>query len=672
MKKYCIIIIIQLLSWNLFPVNHSSDSLIKKSIQTYQNDPELGYRYAYQAYNKALLEKNTINSGIAIEMIGVSLDYLGYLDSALFYFDKSIAILSKQNDKKALARVFKSKANSLCLLNKNKEALSYYTEALGIMKAEKNKKEEASLLMGIGNVYSSMKFYELSIDYYQQSMSIFEEMKDSISISYLLTNISEVYAAQNNQQKEYEYQLKSLKIKERLKNNDYGIIYSYVNMSQIMTNFNKEDSAIFYAQSAIDLSKKINNLDFLCSSYKSLAYALAHFGDYSQALKYYDLTIDLAQKLKNIRLELDAIKLKSDALIKSGKYEEATQALIYSIALNDSVNNIETKKSFNELQTQYETEKKEKEIEILNERDKKRNLLIYASFIFVLLLIILSITLYNRFRLKRQTAVELELRNNEIEKQKHLVDEKQKEILDSINYAKRIQYALLAHDSLLQKNLPEHFILFKPKDIVSGYFYWATEYNQRFYIAICDSTGHGVPGAFMSLLNIGFLNEAIKEKKLEAPHEILNHVRKRLTESISDDKQRDGMDAILLCINRATKQITYSAANNEPVLIQQNKTIVLPKDKMPVGKGEVDMSFTTNEIAYEGGEMLYLYTDGYADQFGGPNGKKFKYKQLNELLNSISHKPIDEQRLILDHTFMEWKKNLEQIDDVLIAGIKLS
>ena len=244
-------------------------------------------------------------------------------------------------------------------------------------------------------------------------------------------------------------------------------------------------------------------------------------------------------------------------------------------------------------------------------------------------------------------------------------------MVDSINYAKLIQYALLANKKLLQDNLPEHFVLFKPKDIVSGDFYWATKKENAFYLAVCDSTGHGVPGAFMSLLNISFLNEAITEKNISAPNEILNHVRKQLIEKT--DGRNDGMDAVLLKFENINNEIKiqYAAANNEPLLIRNNKVIPLPKDKMPVGKGEKTDSFTLQTMDIEKGDLLYFFTDGYVDQFGGHKGKKFKYKQLEELLLTHHDKSLTEQKEILNTSFSNWKGNLEQVDDILFIGIRI-
>jgi serine phosphatase RsbU (regulator of sigma subunit) len=271
-------------------------------------------------------------------------------------------------------------------------------------------------------------------------------------------------------------------------------------------------------------------------------------------------------------------------------------------------------------------------------------------------------------------------RTAEITQQNEIIQEKQKEIVDSIHYAHRIQTTILAKDEYLNRHLDDYFVLFKPKAIVSGDFYWATSRKNmeedhakehKFFLMVCDSTGHGVPGAFMSLLNISFLNEAISDKRISEPNEILNHVRKRLIRNISRDGGQDGMDGIVVCFDRLKNTITYSAAHNSPVIVRNKTLIEFSANKMPVGIGVRTEPFTIHEISFEKGDMLYMYTDGYADQFGGPTGKKFKYKTLNNLLVEISDKSVQEQKEILNTTFESWKGDLEQIDDVCVFGVRL-
>lgn len=285
----------------------------------------------------------------------------------------------------------------------------------------------------------------------------------------------------------------------------------------------------------------------------------------------------------------------------------------------------------------------------------------YPNMVFTLLLIFMGLRVFKN-----------ENRNyaEQIEEQKHTLQEKNKALTDSINYARRIQYTLLAHRQLLDQQLPDYFVLFRPKDIVSGDFYWASGKNDLFYLAICDSTGHGVPGAFMSLLNISFLNEALNEADIIRPDEILNFVRQRLIATVSQEGARDGMDAVLIRYDRKKRRLDYSAANNAPILIREGAAQVLPKDKMPVGQGEKKEGFTLHSIELQEGDQLYLFTDGFADQFGGPAGKKFKLKQLEALLLQHNHHPTNRQQELIESAFMNWKGSLEQVDDVCIAGIR--
>jgi ligand-binding sensor domain-containing protein/serine phosphatase RsbU (regulator of sigma subunit) len=278
-----------------------------------------------------------------------------------------------------------------------------------------------------------------------------------------------------------------------------------------------------------------------------------------------------------------------------------------------------------------------------------------------------------------------------VEEKNKIIEDKQKEILDSINYAEKIQRTLLANHEFVNQTIPDSFVFFNPKDIVSGDFYWATKVmsdetfdvfgsdkkkqkvtkRELFYLAVCDSTGHGVPGAFMSLLNISFLNEAINEKNIHDPSRVFDFVRQRLIENMSAGGRRDGMDGILVCFDTSNQLIYYVGSNNAPVVISDGELKNLPTDKMPVGLGENMEPFKLFEINYKKGDMLHLFTDGYADQFGGPQGKKLKYKQLNQLLVDIFPLPLPEQEEILIKKFNDWKGELEQVDDVCILGVRL-
>ena len=277
---------------------------------------------------------------------------------------------------------------------------------------------------------------------------------------------------------------------------------------------------------------------------------------------------------------------------------------------------------------------------------------------------------------KKDLKQKIEIATSEIRLQKEVIEDKNKEVLDSIHYARRIQQALLASDNLLGANLPEYFVLHKPKDIVSGDFYWATRTAVDFYLCIADCTGHGVPGAFMSLLNISFLNEAINEKSMLKPEKVLDHVRNRVIRSLSldgsDEGGKDGMDCILCKFNFSEMKLEFSAANNPLWLIRNGQLKEFVPDKMPVGKSPKDnIPFTLQEISLEKGDVIYALTDGYADQFGGKKGKKFKYSRLKEIILSCHSLPMKKQLEVLEQHIDEWKGVLEQVDDILIIGIRV-
>jgi serine phosphatase RsbU (regulator of sigma subunit) len=219
-------------------------------------------------------------------------------------------------------------------------------------------------------------------------------------------------------------------------------------------------------------------------------------------------------------------------------------------------------------------------------------------------------------------------------------------------------------------------VYYNPKDIVSGDFYWATNHHNLFYLIVADSTGHGVPGAFMSLLNINYLHEAINEKQILEPANILNYVRTRLINSLAEDGSeeggKDGMDCSLLCFNFERMELQYACAYNSILLIRDNQLLELECDRMPVGKGpKGEISFRNYSIEIKPNDLLFALTDGYADQFGGATGKKLKYKNLKNYILKNSQLSLIDQKIQLENSFNEWRGNIEQIDDVCIFGIKI-
>jgi serine phosphatase RsbU (regulator of sigma subunit) len=594
----------------------------------------------------------------------------GQLDSAISNFSFGL-LKSKQAGNNKYVCTFLIKLGTM-----NREKGIYnvssqlFYEALDI--AEKNdfKLLKANCYNGIAIISALQKDYSKAIDSYNKSLAIFQKSNNLSGIGSVYNNLGLVYLDQKNNTIALKFFFKALNINRNI-SNDFGIAASCENIGLIYNDMGNYKLALVYFSKAL-------NLWYSHQDDNSISINLGYIGNSLNLQKQFGSAIDtLKRGLNFASIANSQASKRENSFYLSQAYEGLkdykNSLFYYKLAneLTDSIQNNEKTKQITEIQLSYgfnqlkmqDSIKHQLEVQVKeNQLSTEKN---YKYMISSVLLIIVALLffVYKNYNEKNKA-------NIIITEQKNIVESKQKEILDSISYARKIQTALLANKEFMNKNMKDNFVFYKPKDIVSGDFYWATQHQNFFYIAVCDSTGHGVPGAFMSLLNIGFLNEAIKEKNIERPNEILNHVRKRLIESIGTNGQ-DGMDAILVCFDKINKTITYAAANNQPILVRGNELILLPKDKMPVGKGENTKSFTLHTIDLQEKDTLYLYTDGYADQFGGEKGKKFKSKKLQDLLVSIANQPMEIQKQKLNDSFDNWKGNLEQVDDVCMLGIRV-
>lgn len=606
------------------------------------SDPRKGNEYLKQGYELSLTGNNYRIQSDITNQIGYNYYYLSDFNHSVEFFLKTLVICEKQHNKRGIAACHNNIGSIYLELDDTAKALKHQLMALKLRKenTEGNEHSKNDIAMSYGNVgktYFAMRHFEKAMEYYKLSLLSSIEDRNRNREALMLNNIGSVLAEQKKYDEAYAYYTNACRIYKELDSPE-NMALCLNNIAEIHFRKKEYDKSIEHYKASLGYSEKLAALSDMKTSYDGL---------------------------HNCYLQLNDFKLAHDYLLKY-------------IDTKDSIFSEENSSQINELLAKFDSDKKEQEIMLL-QKDKEisswwRNSLIVGS----VLLVFLAFSLYSRYRVKHKANEELSLKNRNIEEQKQIVEHQklslevhQKEIVDSINYARRIQYALLANTAILQKNLPEHFVLFNPKDIVSGDFYWAAEHGNHFYLAVCDSTGHGVPGAFMSLLNIGFLSEAIKEKNIAKPHAIFNYVRQRLIDSISKEEQQDGMDGILICIDKTSGAVSYAAANNSPVLIRNGELIEMPKDKMPVGKGEKTEDFKLYSMDLQKGDSLYLYTDGYADQFGGPAGKKFKYKQLNTLLVTSSEMVVEQQSAILHKQFLEWKGRLEQVDDVCVIGIRI-
>jgi len=529
------------------------------------------------------------------------------------------------NDLENLSACYVSLGNSYGLQNQSKAALSYYQKALALCMRLNLTKKTANILGNMGNLMyqksgTDTLYLDSAILLFQKAYQQNILNKDTSAMITMLNNMSIAYADKNEFSLSRHHLLESKKLIDKEKDLDAKTYY-YSTMGRVFSYEGNNKEAIIYLDSSLSLAQQIGSVDKVAGIYISKSDIGVELKDYKMAYEYF-------------------VKYK---------------------AIKDSILNAENFAQASDFQNQYEREKKQEEIEKLRLSDQNQKIIITAVVLFFLILVIFSFIIYRRLQENR--------------KQKDIIELQRNEMLDSIHYARRIQAALLASENLLKQNLPDYFILYKPKDIVSGDFYWADKTNSAFIFCLGDCTGHGVPGAFMSLLNISKLNEVVNQKKIYQPDLALNAVRSEIIHALNPngtEETKDGMDCILCNFDFERNIMQYAAANNSILIIRNKELVFLPADRMPVGKSPKDTQlFSLQTVSLQKDDLIYLITDGYVDQFGGTKGKKFKYKQLQETLLSLSDLPLKEQKNQLDKKFEDWRGNLEQIDDVTVVGIKI-
>jgi len=647
---------------------------------------------SYKGKEATFFKKQKAVSNTAL---GIIQSVQGNQTAALDYFTLSLKLSTDLGDKKGISsslgsmgNVFKDQANYA-------RALECYFGALKLTEELKLDNVSAIHLANIGNVYQAIQEYQKSLDYYFKALNLAEKMDDKRGIAVDLGNIGMVYMHLNEYDKALEYYFKSLAMAESmdLKLHIANTLGNIGNLYEKKKDFSK---ALEFLYKALSKAQDIDDKGGVARLKGSIGSIYIEQKKLNEAETILKEALTLGKEVR----DLNTIKNQHYSLSRlydlKRDYKQAySEFQLFSAARDSLFNEENTKKSLrSELNFEYEkkatadsvkhlSEQKIKDAEISLQQEqlkqaKTRNYTLYGGLALVLLF---TGFIVNRFRVthKQKQIIELkeletQKQNEIISRQKNLVEEKHKEITDSINYAERIQRSFLASSEVLSENLNDYFVFFKPKDVVSGDFYWATRLsNGNFALATADSTGHGVPGAIMSILNISSLEKAV-EHGLNAPSDIFNHTRntiiQRLKKDGSKEGGKDGMDASLICFDFKNKKFSYAAANNPVWVVRRNQLIELKGDKMPVGKHDKDATpFIQHEFELEKGDVVYTLTDGFADQFGGENGKKFMYKKLKELLLEIAHEPMPVQQAILSKTFDEWKGNLEQVDDVCIIGI---
>jgi serine phosphatase RsbU (regulator of sigma subunit) len=604
---------------------------------------ELADTLLSQTHEAIVLKTANKYKAKAYNSIGRYYYYLGSYPEALKNHLTSLKISEAINYREGVAASFNNIGLVYFQQNNCPEALKNYNASLELRKSIDDKRGIASCYGNMGLVYRFQKNYSLALKNYFACLKIMEAIGDKRGAGSAYNNIGNVYLDQGNYPEALKNHFASLKIKESI-DNKTGIALSFGNIGKVLTKQKKYKEAESYLVDAINLSKKIGYKENLREVYSNLAELYCTVGNYKEAFQNQNYLI----------------------LYKDSIYNEETR--IRTIQ-NQMTFDFEKK----EAATRAEQEKKDiLATERLKQKEQQRNYFI-IGFALVGLLALFILRGYQQ----KQKANTIILRQKiEVEKSKHIIEEKNKDITDSINYAKRIQHAILPHNNDIVEAFPESFILFKPKDIVSGDFYFFHKKNQSSFIAAADCTGHGVPGALMSMIGAEKLNEAVTESSDTSEMlSLLNKgIKNALKQTDSNESTRDGMDIALCSVNTENRILSYAGANRPLWIIRKGQTVVeeIKATKKAIGGLTDDnQHFETHELQLQQGDTFYLFSDGYADLFSGKSGKKLTTKKLRQVLIEIQHNTMPEQKEYLDNYAESWKAEAEQIDDILIIGIRL-
>ena len=646
------------------------DILLEAS-KTYSNS-ELSLQFSKQAYSLAIKTDDKISLAKAADQLSIELYKAELFDSIPYYQEIAITNFKLRNNVDGLFKVLLKKAKFLKKINKPEKAFDVYKELIDLAEKSESTLMLAEVYENMGLLFSSIKDIEKSISYFSKSLKLYSKIKDWKGIAKCYLNLGNSNSSKGYTDLAIECFEKGLEIDAKYNNNEKKAEF-LSGIGTVYFNLSNNEKALYFYKEALKVQEimKPNEVVFLKNN---IAVVLMDLERYKEAKPY---LIEAYYSSDNARTKADYAFNLAQMFEHLDDYKSAIDFMDTYVRLNDSLNNAIYTKNLSETEAKYQNEKREEQNILLSERLKNKSLQIYFALAAILLLVGLAFFIFRGLRQKNKANIALSDKNKIIEEKSLLVEEQHKDITDSIKYAQRIQQAILPPDKLWNNILPQSFVFYQPKDILSGDFYWIEETTEHIFIVAADCTGHGVPGALMSIVNYNLLNRAVLEHGLTNAGAILDSVNKYLTLSLHQTYQesavRDGMDVSLCVINKKTKKMDFAGAFNSIYLIRNNAIQEFIPDKQPVGSFIEDniKPFTSQSFQLLENDVVYMFTDGYADQFGGPKGKKYKYKQLQHLLLSSYTKPFDEQNQIFKSAINDWKGSLEQVDDILLLGYKI-
>ncbi len=652
--------------------------------------------------------------------IAINFKLRGQNDSTLYYFTLSLNKAIALKDSLAISTAY----NNLGVFYNDKgerpKALEFYIKAASISEKIRDKDAMALSYNNIGTVHYNTENYTKAKTFYEKALVIRLEQQDSAKIAMLYNNLGILAYFDSKPQDCLNYFKQAAKIWTKSKNHrQLAMVFS--NIGELYFELGMYQTAMNYLKESRQIYQLLNDVQGELSVVTLLGQVYQEWGNLPVALSYYEQSYMAAKSIDAQQEMTDAALNMAQLYEDTKQFESANKYLKIYIQLKDSMVNADKNKSMQEMQTRFETEKKQQEIEILNQKNKlsqtqlnRQKIMTTAAVVGFGLVLLVVVLIIRQSRIRKRVNGMLQMKNweimqqneeimaqrDEIEAQRDTLNW-QKEKLEgtnlhlsqSISYAQRIQNAALPNEKILLSHFAEEFVLFKPRDVVSGDFYWWAEVEEHLVLTAADCTGHGVPGAFMSMLGISMLKEIVVRGYLTHPAVILRKLRKDVIGTLGQKgeigEQKDGMDMALISYHAKSKALQFAGANNPIYIIstsdlsvnnslvrtfehqnQDWKLFEIKPDKMPIAIYDKMNAFTNHEFTLNSGDMVYMFSDGFADQFGGEHGKKFKYAQLKHLLLDHAHLSMSQQKQAILKAFDLWKTHHEQVDDIVLLGFK--
>lgn len=642
--------------------------------------------------------------------------------NAIEMYEKSLAIREQQNDMAGIATSLNNLGIIFMEQGNHKEAIKRFKNSLLLKQKNNLTKSIPATLKNIGTVYYYLEDYEQAIDFFSSCLALEKEQKNNKGIAETLNNLGNVSLEKGDTEKALNYYNESLEIENKI-GNKRGIAICYNNIGNVYDKKGNKSEALNYFQKALIIEDEIGDKQGLSGSLNNIGNIYKSQGEFKTAEGYNIRALEIAKRVGAIE-ELKSAAMSLWEIYKStNQYEKALEMHEMYTAARDSILSEENTTEIIHQEYRYEykiqaisdsiAHQKEQVIKETEIRRQKAELEAsknkqYALFGGIFLLLVFGGFMYNRFKVTNRQKKLIEKQKKIVEEAHITLESKNNEIMDSIKYAERIQAAILPKEADVVKHIPNHFIFYKPKDIVAGDFYWFEKKGDAIFIAAADCTGHGVPGAMVSVFCNNGLNRAVREHNLTNPNDILDKTREIVIDEFkkSTEKVNDGMDISLVKIQQESteqnRNILHWSGANCPIWIirkgnlseldftgkintktsifQQNEHTLfeLKADKQSVGKNVTYTPFTSHIVNLKKGDTLYLFSDGFQDQFGGvekstikKDGKKFKSKNLKKLLLDIQAQDMNQQKSTLQKAFESWKGDLEQVDDVCVIGVRI-